>query len=1266
MVKRFLVQKQEVFAEEKHSISEELKGMFSFATSKLKAVDLWNCYDVEGDLSESAWEEVRKKVLSEVNTDRLGGEELPALPATHYFAYEYLPGQFDQRADSAMQCVLAVTGKKCRIRCQKIIGLTGDFSAQELQQMKAYLINEVDSHEVPLTKPENLQIDLGRPEDIPLYQGFLHFSPEQVKDFYAHTGFAMTLEDLLFCQQYFQKEGRDPSVTELKVIDTYWSDHCRHTTFATVLTEIGWEEDAYLPAKQAAYRLYQENKAKYAPDKPQTLMDMATLGMKEMKAKGLLPDLDESKEINACSIWIPVTCQMADGQGKTEDYFLQFKNETHNHPTEIEPFGGAATCLGGAIRDPLSGRAYVFGGMRVTGAANPTESMQQTLAGKLPQRKITVEAADGYSSYGNQIGLATGEVREYYHAGFRAKRMELGAVIAAVPAKNVHRLEPVPGDIVMVLGGATGRDGVGGATGSSKAHSTESIDTAGAEVQKGNAPEERKLQRLFRNPEFARCIKRCNDFGAGGVAVAIGELADGLEIDLDALPKKYDGLDGTELAVSESQERMAIVIEPENQAKIEEWAAAENVTAVRAAVITAERRLRMNWRGKRILDLSREFLDTNGVLGQINVQVPAVAGTEFFHSRTAQGELQTSKVRDLKNRYIAELSGLNTGSQMSLAEKFDSTVGRGTVLFPYGGKTQTSKVDGMVFKIPVPAGETEDVAYMTHGYCPELAAWSPFHGALFAGVMAVVKAVCLGADYRKLRLSCQEYFERLRQEPKRWGKPVAALLGSYYFQSQMGLASIGGKDSMSGSFEDLDVPPTLITFAVCAGKTGEVISPELKGGDTYLLYYPLKLTNQNIPDFAALQAMLSYVRQWNRQGRLLAAKMVERSLAAAIAGMAFGNEIGLCLEEHIPELFAPDYGSLLLEVPAEVWQEQQADFAAAGVRLLGRTQEMPEIGWQEQRISISELKVAWRKPLAGIFKDHASGQVLAVMTPAPEKQWQKKDNIAQIQSRTIKPLVCIPVFPGTNCEYDMAKAFIKAGARVETVVLCNRNQKELTESIAALHRSMEQSQILALAGGFSAGDEPDGAGKFIAAILSQPLLKDTINQHIKIKKNLILGICNGFQALIKTGLLPYGEIRELESDSPTLTYNRIGRHISRMVTTEICSTGSPWASGLRLGERHTIAVSHGEGRFYATQEWIRQLADGNQIFSRYIDDAGLSYSEGEHNPNGSAFAIEGIISRDGLILGKMGHTERYETGLLQNISGQKVQDLFTAGVGYFQ
>ena len=1267
MVKRFLVQKQEAFAEEKHSISDELKGMFSFAAGKLKAVDLWNCYDMEADFSEEEWAEVLKKVLSEVNTDRLGGEELPMQAGTRYFAYEYLPGQFDQRADSAVQCILAVTGKKCVLRCKKIIGLTGDFSDQEIEQMKAYLINEVDSHEVPLAKPENLQNDLGRPEDIKYYHGFTRLSAEEIKAFYAQSGFAMTEEDLLFCQQYFQKEGRDPSVTELKVIDTYWSDHCRHTTFATVLTEIDWEPDDYLPVKQAAYRLYRENKSKYAADKPQTLMDMATLGMKEMKARGLLPDLDESEEINACSIKIPVSCQMADGQTETEDYLLQFKNETHNHPTEIEPFGGAATCLGGAIRDPLSGRAYVFGGMRITGAADPTESMEQTLAGKLPQRKITVEAADGYSSYGNQIGLATGEVREYYHPGFKAKRMELGAVIAAVPKKNVRRLQPQPGDIVMVLGGATGRDGVGGATGSSKAHSTESIDTAGAEVQKGNAPEERKLQRLFRRPEFARCIKRCNDFGAGGVAVAIGELADGLDIDLDALPKKYDGLDGTELAVSESQERMAIVIEAQDQAKVEAWAAEENITAVKAAVINDDSRLRMNWRGSRILDLSREFLDSNGVLGQIGALVPAITENEFFRHRTEQGELLPGEAGELKTRYLAELSSLNTGSQISLAEKFDSTVGRGTVLFPYGGKTQTSKVDGMVFKIPVSAGETDDAAYMTHGYCPDMAVWSPFHGALFAGVMAAAKAVCLGADHRCLRLSCQEYFERLRREPKRWGKPVAALLGSYYFQSQMGLASIGGKDSMSGSFEDLDVPPTLITFAVCAGKSGAVISPELKGGDTCLLYYPLKLAEQKIPDFNYLKEMFANIQKWNRQGMILAAKMVESSLAAAIAGMAFGNELGVQLKEAIPELFAPDYGSILLEVPAAEWQARQAELAAAGVRLLGQIHPQPEISWQGQKVSIAELKAAWQKPLAGIFKDHVCGEPLAAIAPEQaEKPLKAGQQTAHSRSKTMKPLVCIPVFPGTNCEYDMAKAFTKAGAEVETVVLRNRSRQELTDSIAALCRKIEQAQILALAGGFSAGDEPDGAGKFIAAILSQPELKEVINQHVKQKKNLILGICNGFQALIKTGLLPYGEIRELEADSPTLTYNRIGRHISRIVTTEICSISSPWADGLRLGERHAIAVSHGEGRFYADAEWIRRLSADHQIFSRYVDAGGTAYSEGEYNPNGSAFAVEGILSRDGLILGKMGHTERYEAGLFKNIGGEKRQDLFTAGVEYFR
>ncbi|RRD96132.1 phosphoribosylformylglycinamidine synthase [Clostridiales bacterium COT073_COT-073] len=1262
MVKRFLVQKLETFAEEKHSILEELKGMFSFAEDKLTAVELWNCYDVEADLSDQEWQLVLKKVLSEVNTDAVGSQELKRRPDTQYFAFEYLPGQFDQRADSAMQCILAVTGKKAKVQSKKIVGLTGDLSEAELERIKKYLINDVDSHEISLEIPENLEIELKSPEKIALYHGFLEFTPEQVKTFYEQIGFAMSYQDLLHCQKYFRSENRNPSVTELKVIDTYWSDHCRHTTFATVLKEIEWENDSYLAAKQEAYHLYQESKAKYSAGKPQTLMDMATIGMKEMKARGLLENLDQSAEINACSIRIPVSYVEADGNEKNEIYLLQFKNETHNHPTEIEPFGGAATCLGGAIRDPLSGRAYVFGGMRVTGAADPNERIEDTLAGKLPQRKITVGAADGYSSYGNQIGLATGEVREYYHPGFKAKRMELGAVIAAVPEKQVRRAEPAAGDIVVVLGGATGRDGVGGATGSSKAHSTESIDTAGAEVQKGNAPEERKLQRLFRNPEFSLCIKRCNDFGAGGVSVAIGELADGLDIDLDSLPKKYEGLDGTELAVSESQERMAIVIEPEDWPKVEKLAAAENITAVKTATINDQARLRMYWRGDKILDLDRNFLNTNGVLGETKVVVPAISAEhELFTGRVA-GQLKKYQNAKLKEDYLQAFSALNVACQLSLAEKFDSTVGRGTVLFPYGGKTQTSKVDGMVFKIPTEKGMTNQVAYMTHGYCPDLASWSPFHGALFSGVMAAAKAVCLGADYKELRLSCQEYFERLRNQPKRWGKPVAALLGSYYFQTQMGLASIGGKDSMSGSFEDLDVPPTLVTFAVSAGRIDQVISPELKGQDTVLAYYPLVMDEQCVPDFNKLKEMYEHIYSWNLKKQIVSAKMVEHSIAIALAGMAFGNELGVELAADVPELFAPDYGSILLEIPAQIWEQESAVFTAANLCLLGRVTDRPEISWQNQTISIGELKSAWKKPLAGIFKDHGTGRVMTGQEEIKAKHIERKSPVIL---RGVKPLVCIPVFPGTNCEYDVAKAFVEAGAMVENVVIRNRSRQELEQSIGELKNKIEKAHILALAGGFSAGDEPDGAGKFIAAILSEPVLKEGINQHVKQKKGLILGICNGFQALVKTGLLPYGEIRDLEEDSPTLTYNKIGRHISRMVTTRICSLNTPWASRVELGELHQIAVSHGEGRFYANAEWIQHLIDNQQIFTRYVDVAAASYTEGENNPNGSAYAIEGIISRDGLILGKMGHTERYENGLLQNIPGSKNQNIFKAGVEYF-
>lgn len=1265
MVKRFLVQKLEAFSEEKHSIKEELKGMFSFAGDKLQAVDLWNCYDMEADFSDDERKVVLNKVLSEVNTDKVYEDVLPQAEGTVYFAYEYLPGQFDQRADSAKQCILAVTGKKCKVQFKRIVGLTGTFSADEINQMKAYLINEVDSHEVSLQKPENLNIELKEPENIKVYEGFNQFTPEEMKVFYDEIGFAMTLEDLLHCQNYFKQEDRNPSVTELKVIDTYWSDHCRHTTFSTILKSIDWEEDAYLKGKKAAYQKYTENKAKYSPNKPQTLMDMATIGMKEMKARGLLENLDQSKEINACSIKIPVDYTTFDGEQKSETYLLQFKNETHNHPTEIEPFGGAATCLGGAIRDPLSGRAYVFGGMRVTGAADPREKIEQTLAGKLPQRKIAVGAADGYSSYGNQIGLATGEVREYYHPFFKAKRMELGAVIAAVPEKNVRREEPAAGDIVVVLGGATGRDGVGGATGSSKAHSTESIDTAGAEVQKGNAPEERKLQRLYRNPDFSLCIKRCNDFGAGGVSVAIGELADGLDIDLDALPKKYEGLDGTELAVSESQERMAIVIEEKDLEKVIKLAEEENITAVKVAVVNDEARIRMYWRGNKILDLSRQFLDTNGVLGEAEAVVPAIEKDNvFFTNRREDGLLEEMVDQDFNEGWIQDNAVLHNCSQIPLAEKFDSTVGRGTVLFPYGGKTQSSKVDGMVFKIPVEQGTTDAVAYMTHGYCPELAVWSPFHAAIYSGVMAVVKAVCLGADYRELRLSCQEYFERLRKDATRWGKPIAALLGSYYFQTEMGLASIGGKDSMSGSFEDIDVPPSLITFAVCSGKAENVISPELKGDQTVLSYYPLVADDERIPDFDALKSMLENIRDWNKRGWVRSAKMVERSLASAIASMAFGNNKGVRLAGNLPNLFAADYGSVLLEMPEDVWKEYGLRFEKAGLHLIGEVcDEQPAIKWRGHSIELAEIKTAWEKPLAPIFKDHHTGNKLEQCDVTPSEHIERK---APAILTGKKPLVCIPIFPGTNCEYDVSKAFYRAGADVETVVIRNRNRHELEESIVRLNQAVQNANILALAGGFSAGDEPDGSGKFIAAILSQPALKESINHHVKNKKGLVLGICNGFQALVKTGLLPYGEVRDLETDSPTLTHNRVGRHISRMVSTKICSVNSPWASEVNLGDIHSIALSHGEGRFFANEEWIRKLIENKQIFTRYIDEAGDSYAEGRSNPNGSAYAIEGIISQDGLILGKMGHTERFEDGLFKNISGEKTQDLFVAGVKYFK
>lgn len=1244
-VKRFYSTKRAPFNVEAKSLKEELNLLFHLDIQEIK---IWHRYDVQAELTQEQWSLVEKNIISEINADEVFTEIKDQEIWDSLFAVEYLPGQYDQRGDSAEQCIQIVTeGSKAKVHYAKCVGLKGNLSSSNIELLKNYMINKVDSREASLDIVTDLNMKYDQAEKIQRFENFGNWSEESLKDFYKDHGFAMSFEDLKHCQTYFKNRQSNPSETELKVIDTYWSDHCRHTTFNTEISSVEFELDKYTEAKKKAYDTYLRAKDQYSSNKPVTLMNLAIMGMKEMRAQGKLADLDESEEINACSIVVPI-----DIDGVEENYLIQFKNETHNHPTEIEPFGGAATCLGGAIRDPLSGRAYVYQAMRVTGSADPRENIEDTLKGKLPQRKITTGAADGYSSYGNQIGLATGEVREYYNFGFKAKRMEVGAVVGAVPQKQVKRERPKAGDIVIVLGGATGRDGCGGATGSSKEHDSESIHKSGAEVQKGNPPEERKLQRLFRNPDFTSKIKRSNDFGAGGVSVAVGELSDSMDIYLDTLPKKYEGLDGTELAISESQERMAVVIESNDLDSIIKMAKNENLQAIKVADITDTGKMRMQWQGDWIVDLDRDFLDTNGISQKTSAIIGKVVDSNYFENKVEKTSFE--------NWYINHMTNINHASQIELTEKFDSSIGMNTVLMPYGGESQSSKVDGMVARIPVLSGHTDHCTFMSHGYDPELALWSPFHGGIYSGVLAVSKLVALGCDYKTIRLSCQEYFEKLRDDKYRWGKPLEALIGSYYFQNQMETPSIGGKDSMSGSFEDIDVPPTLITFALGHGKINNAISPEIKEIGSQIVYIPIERDSEEIPNFKAMKKAYDLIHQAIKNKQILSAQAIgSGGLAQVIANMSFGNNIGVELKQvDIEKLMAKDFGSIVLEMPREV--DVEAEFSDIKYQLLGHSQIEPNIKIGNDEISISLLRDEWRKPLANIFKKHELNNDIAQDLTYKEKL----NTIASIKN--VKPKVLVPVFPGTNCEYDMAKKFEIAGGDSKILVFRNKTSEDLKESIEELAKEISKSQIIALPGGFSAGDEPDGSGKFIAAILRHPKLQYHIMKHLKEDDGLMIGICNGFQALIKLGLLPYGEIRELEETAPTLTFNKIGRHVSRVVTTKITSVNSPWLNNTNIGDMHKIAISHGEGRFYANDDWINKLKNNGQVITQYVDSKGNPSLSGNYNPNGSSEAIEGIISPDGRILGKMGHSERYEAGLFKNIHGNKNQDLFQAGINYFK
>ncbi|RJX23180.1 MAG: phosphoribosylformylglycinamidine synthase [Dethiobacter sp.] len=1260
-VRRIFVEKRKGFDIEAQSLYSDLKE--NLGIRGLEAVRIVNRYDISG-ITEQEYTGSRHIIFSEPPVDLAYDEVLPLDEGDRVFAVEYLPGQFDQRADSAAQCLQILTQKeRPQILSARVIILRGPISHHDFARIKDYCINPVESREAALDKPQSLEMETVVPEDVEVIQSFNGKTRAELQDFLESRGLAMSLEDLLFCQEYFRDtEKREPTLTEIRVIDTYWSDHCRHTTFRTKIEEMNIAPGRFVAPVREAFREYLASREYVYGDKQNEkdicLMDIALMGMKELKKRGLLQDLDESEEINACSIAVNV-----DVDGKEEEWLVMFKNETHNHPTEIEPFGGAATCLGGAIRDPLSGRSYVYQAMRVTGCADPRARVEDTLPGKLPQRKITTGAATGYSSYGNQIGLATGQVAELYDEGFLAKRMEIGAVIGAAPRRNVVRKNPVEGDAVILVGGRTGRDGCGGATGSSKEHTVKSLFSCGAEVQKGNPPTERKIQRLFRNPVVSTMIKKCNDFGAGGVSVAIGELTGSLDINLDAVPKKYEGLDGTELAISESQERMAVVVAPEDVEPFCRFAGEENLEATIVARVTANGRLRMFWRDRSVVDLSRDFLNTNGVKQKTGVVVTAPVEEQNCFNSIPEGV--AAELPDLRKAWLANLRDLNVCSQKGLVERFDSTIGAATVLLPFGGKHQDTPAEGMVAKLPVLPGETTTATIMTYGCNPGLAKWSPFHGALYAVVEAAAKVVALGGDYRGIRLTLQEYFEKLGRDVSRWGKPFAALLGAFYAQKKLGIPAIGGKDSMSGTFMDLHVPPTLVAFAVNVVDARKVVSQEFKGAGSKVVLLPVTRDENELPDFAMMERNFAKITALIRSGGVLAAHTVKTGgVAAAVTKMAFGNRIGMVFTEPVDpaRLFTPEYGSIILEIAANV--DLQEAFGDFGYKLLGYTREKTAISVNNLEIPLDGAFAEWEKPLEKIFPTKTEP-----LAARPEHAGFNRRSPRQrgaSAAAAARPRIFIPVFPGTNCEYDSARAFEKAGGLVDTLVVRNLTAAEVEQSIKEMVKRIEQAQIIMIPGGFSAGDEPDGSGKFIAAMFRNPRIKEAVMELLKQRDGLMLGICNGFQAFIKLGLVPYGEITDITEDCPTLTFNKIGRHVSRMVRTRIVSTLSPWFSNVEPGEIHTLAVSHGEGRFVAAEKIIAGLFAGGQVATQYVDFTGSPSYDIKFNPNGSYAAIEGITSPDGRVLGKMGHSERIGPHVAVNVPGEKDQRLFEAGVNYFQ
>ena len=1245
-----------IFVEKKTGFDVEAKSLFddfkrNLRLENLEKVRVINKYTI-GEVSEEYYKKALNTIFSELTVDNVYEEKAPVVAEEEIaFGVEYLPGQYDQRADSASQCFQLLTaGDRIDVKSSKIIALKGNLSSSDVDRIKHYYINSVDSREVDINNRE-LQTPLNVPKDVEILNGFTNFSEKELEAFHKAQGLAMSIEDLVMIRDYFKnEENRDPSITEIKVIDTYWSDHCRHTTFATTLEEVEIEENKYTVPIKKSYHAYMKSRDYvYGEDTERkvNLMDIAVIAMKEMRKKGMLDDLDVSDEINACSINIDVETDKG-----IEKYLLMFKNETHNHPTEIEPFGGAATCLGGAIRDPLSGRTFVYQAMRVTGAADPTVPVEETLKGKLPQRTITLGAAHGYSSYGNQIGLATGQVAEVYHPNYVAKRMEVGAVIAAAPKENVIREEPKKGDIVILLGGRTGRDGVGGATGSSKEHTTESIETCGAEVQKGNAPTERKIQRLFRNATVAKMIKRCNDFGAGGVSVAIGELCRGLDIDLDKVPKKYEGLDGTELAVSESQERMAVVVNEEDADKFIALSKEENLEAVKVAVVTDTERLRLFWRGKAIVDLKRSFLDTNGATQKTKVKVEAPIDYPY----------EVSDV-DVKGERIKNLHNLNVASQKGLVERFDSTIGAKTVLMPFGGKYAKTPAEGMAAKIPVWGGDSKNASLMTFGFNPYLGTWSPYHMAFYSVIESVTKLTAMGGDYRHARLTFQEYFERLGKNPSRWGKPFAALLGAYKAQEDLKIAAIGGKDSMSGTFDDIDVPPSLVSFAVGYEKADRVISPEFKEKNSKLVLLTVEKLEDGLINMDKFKKNMEIVYGLIGDKKIISASSTKMGgVSESLTKMALGNKIG-CEFTNLSkeELFGYNYGTMVVEVKNDVNIEEA--FKGALYKEIGKTTEEFKITSKDYDLSLNldDLDKALEEKLNGVFK---------IKTEEVKEEGKavnfECDKAPKAKVKVQNPKVVIPVFPGTNCEDDCQRAFEKEGAVVTQVLIRNLTKETLKESIDKLEEEIKTAQIIMIPGGFSAGDEPDGSGKFIATVFRNEKIKNAVMDLLNNRDGLILGICNGFQALIKLGLVPYGEIRDLEEDMPTLTYNNINRHMSSMIRTRISTKKSPWFSEVNLGDIHTVAISHGEGRFVASEELVKKLEENGQIATQYVDFNGNVSLNMPYNPNGSVYGIEGITSPDGRVLGKMGHSERIGENLYKNVPGDFDQKIFKSGVNYFR